>query len=384
MSDELEVVRLALIRQAAWRAPAVLALTPVLAEVRADPNNPREPPTLAVDAYWRLYWCPQALARWSTQEAAAVLWHECEHLLRRHHARAEALDAYPELWNLAVDAEINDDLPGLPADGVTPKKLRLPEGLLAEEYYKLLLANKSPRVKVIHGSGAGLEAGPWELGAPSVQAPGLSEAAGRLVEARVAQAIQGHPATGRGEVPGFWKQWAQAVVTPEPPERWDRLLRSFVAGTFAAGREDYTYARPRKRGLTHGLILPGLVRHQPRIALCVDTSGSMSGEGSAVLSTAEAICRVLGAVTLVAGDAAVAAVGQVRGAADVRAKALGGGGTDMRVLLAQALRLRPDVVVVITDGDTPWPEVRPRVPVVVVLTTQPLSPPPSWARVVTI
>ena len=51
---------------------------------------------------------------------------------------------------------------------------------------------------------------------------------------------------------------------------------------------------------------------------------------------------------------------------------------------------RPDVVVVLTDGETPWPETQPACRTVVGLFPRrrdeddEYEPPPSWARVVTI
>ncbi len=62
----------------------------------------------------------------------------------------------------------------------------------------------------------------------------------------------------------------------------------------------------------------------------------------------------------------------------------GGGGTDMRRGIDQALaaRPRPDLVVVLTDGETPWPARDPGTPIVVALLEEPHVPPPSWARVV--
>ena len=61
---------------------------------------------------------------------------------------------------------------------------------------------------------------------------------------------------------------------------------------------------------------------------------------------------------------------------------LGGGGTDLRVGLAALTRERVDVVVVVTDGDTPWPETAPVSPVIVVLVGAGTAVPPAWARVV--
>lgn len=64
----------------------------------------------------------------------------------------------------------------------------------------------------------------------------------------------------------------------------------------------------------------------------------------------------------------------------------GGGGTDMDAALGTVLAARPapDLVVVITDGLTPWPAKRPAREVVVALLPAPFAPPaaPAWANVV--
>ena len=64
--------------------------------------------TLAVDNRWRLAYDPDILDAWSVPEIAGVLYHEVLHLLRDHAGRSGTRQ--PDAWNLACDAEINDDL----------------------------------------------------------------------------------------------------------------------------------------------------------------------------------------------------------------------------------------------------------------------------------
>jgi predicted metal-dependent peptidase len=73
---------------------------------------------------------------------------------------------------------------------------------------------------------------------------------------------------------------------------------------------------------------------------------------------------------------------------------VGGGGTDLRTGFAEAQRgpSRADVIVALTDGQTPWPEARPAARTVVGLFSRPHpvdehyrpEAPPAWARVVTV
>ena len=54
---------------------------------------------------------------------------------------------------------------------------------------------------------------------------------------------------------------------------------------------------------------------------------------------------------------------------------------------ALALHPRPDLILVLTDGQTPWPDRRPPVPVVIGLVEpgpglRAQAPPPAWARTI--
>jgi len=81
-----------------------------------------------------------------------------------------------------------------------------------------------------------------------------------------------------------------------------------------------------------------------------------------------------------------AAVHTVQSITDPRqVKITGGGGTDMGVGLGRAIEDRPDVVVVFTDGYTPWPAEAPPFKTIVVLTTSCSADPksvPRWATTI--
>ncbi|MFJ1754762.1 VWA-like domain-containing protein [Kitasatospora sp. NPDC088134] len=365
-------------------------------------------PTMAVDRHWRCYASPRFVARTPEEVLASVWVHEVSHLLRDHARRGDRVMRELDLdgpghrlrINLAADCEINDDAFGdglvHPADAVYPKTLGLSEGGLLEEYVRefSLGTQFQDLVWLECGSGAdGLERA-WELGPDD--AHGLSDQERDLVRFRVAEGILARP----GRAPAGWRRWAEQAF--HPPQPWRQLLGAAVrSAAAAAGRgDDYSYGRPARRAASlPGVVLPALRRRPPRVAVVVDTSGSVSdGElGTALLETA-AIVRAVGCrrelVSVVACDAAARQVRQV--AAEGGLELIGGGGTDLRAGFAAALRRRPpvDVVVVLTDGQTPWPSQPPPCRTVIGLFPRPrpgvreddpdYQPdlPPSWARVV--
>ncbi len=366
-------------------AEALYAMTPI-----ARPGLD----TFAVDQRWRLYFDPDRLDRWSVEEVAGVLLHEAAHLVRDHLGRARDAGVDHDsahAWNVAADAEINDGLRHdgvrLPSGGVLPQRLGLPPGRAAEFYFEKL-RGRSPLPPCACGSGV------HGVGAESVERQDGSDVGGvttheaNLIRRQVALAIRARAASG-GYGAGGWLRWAEAFVSPQV--NWRRQLRTaFRQNHYSvAGRVDYSYARPSRRPFC-GVVMPSLVQPLPHVGVVIDTSGSMDEERLSLAWTEiVALCRAqsrhLDGVTVWAVDTVASLL---RGGLGRKVQLVGGGGTDLRVGVATAMRHRPrpGLLVLLTDGETPWPDESPGVPVVVVIMPHGdrvgLTPP--WARAIEI
>ncbi|MEU4087806.1 vWA domain-containing protein [Streptomyces aureus] len=400
--DKLYAARLHAARARPYLATALFALHTVAS---------RRVPTMAVDRHWRCYVSPGFVDRTPVEDLAGVWVHEVSHLLRDHHDRSERFARVQGLtgpaerlrMNIAADCEINDDAFGeglaCPEGAVTPEFLNLPSGKLMEEYLRLF--RLGPHTQSLAwldcGSGADGREREWDLGPDG--AHGLTAQERDAVRFRVAQGIKARP----GRNPAGWERWAEEAF--HPPQPWRELLGAAVrsAASGPGVGEDYTYGRPSRRSASvPGAVLPSLRRRPPRVSVVIDTSGSVSDTelGSALLEVA-AIARAVGGrrdlVTVVSCDAAARVAHPLCRAEGI--PLLGGGGTDLRSGFRAALRVRPvpDVVVVLTDGQTPWPDTRPPCRTVVGLFARRAGGecdeddpdyvpdrPPAWARVVEI
>ncbi|MFF9765320.1 VWA-like domain-containing protein [Streptomyces sp. NPDC053086] len=367
-----------------YLASALYALT-VLASTQV--------PTMGVDRHWRCYVSPAFVDATPVPELAGVWVHEVAHLLRDHHGRAGRLSAAAQRdWhrvNVAQDCEINDDLLAdglrLPDGRVEPRLYGLPEGQLFEVYLDRLPPYvRSPDC----GSGAHGRPAPWEL--PDSAGPArLGDVEAQALRRQTAEAMRAHQRT-RGTLPEGWRRWAEEIL--EPTVDWRRALSGAVreAAAWAGGAVDYTYRRPSRRTpALRGVVLPSLRRPLPRVAVVIDTSGSMGdAELSAALAEVTGVLREVGVrgnrVTVLACDADVQAVSRV--AATEQITLGGGGGTDMRVGIEAALATpdRPNIVVVLTDGFTPWPAGNPPCRIIAALIGAVAPQPPSWVETVRI
>lgn len=264
--------------------------------------------TLGVTKRGVLMWDPELFTKWSVENLAWVLLHEAGHYLRDHAGRREACAAEPTLWNLAGDAEINDDLTAAgarfpvftkedtddksklgQATGVHPKDLNCEDGKLCEEYYASLRKNaKIIKVGVVTlpgggpggkgkkgkskgdaegdgdgsgektlstqvgvgkggcGSGSGADPSPEEADVPA--SLGKSPAEQKRIQREVAEAVRTAAQRGRGTVPAGLQRWAEEVLGP-PHVPWQqklaRVCRAAIA--YRPGAGDYRYDKPSRR-----------------------------------------------------------------------------------------------------------------------------------------
>jgi predicted metal-dependent peptidase len=347
---------------------------------------------MAVDQRWQLQVDPEVVAGWAAAELGSVLVHHVCHLLRDHSERAVAAAVTPAdsaEWIRAADAEINDDLiPAglkLPGHPVLPQDFGAPAGKLAEEYYALLSRGGAGRDATVRSGwmdcGSGADGQPRPFDVPGGLDPWLAD----LLIREVAQEIVRH-CKEIGTVPAGLLRWAEQELAPRVD--WRRLLSAELRRALAdvTGAVDYSYRRPSRRAAAvSGVVLPALRRPVPELAVVCDTSGSMSDEMlGMVLAEVEGLLRALGMarqLRVLACDTAAAPARRVTSARQV--SLVGGGGTNMGagIAAAYALRPRPAVTVVLTDGYTPWPELPPKgMRVVAGLLGDNAPGAPDWAR----
>jgi hypothetical protein len=400
------------------------------------------------DRHWQIYigkdWPAGTTPAKRLGRLAVVLYHELLHLVQEHFQRGEHLARIDsESWLLSCELEINDDLlnevrwdqehppgsddpPGvlrMPKGALLPQALRLPVGLAAEEYWRLLQERKDPTAPADPtnptgpsrkqtrnrrrrsqpgsnpnrrprccggGSGTGGPAHPLELSLDdSASAPNDGEKA-------VAVREFAHQATEffQDGTPGSRPGWLQRLPVDEwtaQPIPWYHLLERYLHEQFRGrGVDDYSWRQPNRRNpFPNEIILPGLSSRPPGdVGFLIDTSGSMRTADLAqafgiVKEILQRVCAVNGpAVHLIGCDATAKYAGRIQSPHQLASLELPrGGGTDLRVgiELADKQNLSLKCLLVLTDGRTPWPASPPRFDLIVALLGSYTQKIPAWA-----
>lgn len=330
------------------------------------------PARVGIDERWRIYANSEFLESLSVQQAAAELVHVLNHALRDHaqRARHSGVDAVTAAaWNLAADCEINDDLleDGLLDDDLDDSSWMLPEDLdladycTAESYYRDILDGALAVEDVAEcGSGCHSHLVSHEL---ADDAEALSDFDRALLKRATAAAVSDHrKQLGAGSVPAGLARWAQQTLRPTVNWRQQLAMSLRTSMHHRSGASDYTWQRPSRRQQPQDAVLrPAMTRPAPSVTMVVDTSGSMSEhELDRALTEISAIIATVvpgDSVRVLSVDADIHADQHIYDTAQI--SLAGSGGTDMAAGIRVAAEAKPDAIVVITDGYTPWPPTRP-------------------------
>ena len=337
-------------------------------------------PVLAVSA--------ERFSEVSPEGQEALLEHAVKHLLHLHMARRKGRNRHD--WDVACDIAVNQSVTGLPPGALLPGQFGFPEGLAAEEYYRLIAA----RFDTGNQEGGG-------IGTASRDAGGVTGEGGGEAPLRNSGPVDDHAVwdeadstplrlaeetiRGRtreavlrcdGETPADIRLLVERLLAP-PAIPWRQLLRQFVATAGRVGRQN-SWMREHRR-FVHDT--PG-IRKRRRLNLLVGVDVS---ESTNIAELREGFARELvriargrdALITVLYANSRVQRIDSFRGSAVVAESYHGGGFTDLRPVFdhARAMHPRPAAVIYLTDGIGPAPE-RMEFPTLWVLTKEGEKPAP--------
>ena len=319
-----------------------------------------------------------------------VVLHEYYHVMLQHMTTWAKLDKEDaKLSNIAKDMVINLMLEDADPSGQFLKVWEHAycdpqyKGLDTGEVYRRLKNRSQPQGQQMdeHRAGGEGEAGEGDgdESADGGMKP-LTEAEAEAVTKAVDTALrQGALIAGK-----LGHDMARDVASLlEPVVPWQDVLRDWLKST-AKGEDLSTWRRPARRWLGQDLYLPSRYTESvERIVIGIDTSGSIGEEAlRRALSEVAGACESVNPqmVDVIYWDAQVAAHEvyegeRVKDIANVT-KPKGGGGTDARAMFdfMDKRGIKPEAVIMFTDGFTPWPRTLP-CPVLWCISTKGLKAP---------
>ncbi len=331
---------------------------------RRQMTGPKAVATTIADGVPTLLINPERYALFSDLEQQALLEHLIKHILHLHPSRRKERQSWA--WDLACDLAINPGIANLPPEAPQPQRLRLPEGLAAEEYYQRLLS--LPELGSLQRQGRGTTR-------DSAQS-GQAANGDREQTMTDSQPIDDHQhwkeadrtplslseQVVRNMVRSAWKKCRDDIdealaglIQPflAPPRiPWQQILRQFVGNAGRVGKTT-TWARQHRR---FGQLTPGVRKQQYlNLLVAVDVSDSTDTQALREAFAGELmhIARSRQSrITVVYAGSRIQKIETFSGNQQVVEVFRGGGFTDFRPAFDYAgqLQPRPAAVIYLTDG----------------------------------
>lgn len=285
-------------------------------------------------------------------ERVGVILHEVLHPALEHMSRIGNRD--PKKFNYAADYAVNDV--------VLKAGFRLPpwvlydpqfEGMTAEKIYDLLPDPPPDFMCDIE---------------PSNEDPQeIQKQAERLV---IKAALAAKQENQYDNLPGQFKFYVDKLLDQKLP--WRRILQRIVTTVV---REGYSLSRPNKKYLPDLLMPTRWAEQFGEAAVFVDTSGSVSDDDFAhFTSETYGLLKQMRPKCIQFGqfDTDIKSVTKLHTLSDFRKLSfIGRGGTDTTCVMKWAVKNKPHVLIIFTDGYFPKPEVKPKCPVIWVIYENP-------------
>jgi predicted metal-dependent peptidase len=305
-----------------------------------------------------------------------VLAHEVMHVALKHNIRRGTRN--PEKWNRAADYAINWMLH---EQGFKIWKSCLIDSkfkdMSAEQIYDLI------RDEPGDGDGGGMSGDGGGMSGDLRPPPRMTEEQAAKVNTQVNRAIAQATmmAKARGQMPSNMEMLIENIY--DEPIPWDQVLLEYMRRVIKC---DENWSRRNRR--FSNVVLPS--RHSPgmnELVIVADSSGSMFIKEvfERVATAVDYIVRVVKplAVRVVwADDDECSNQDFFLPGETIVLHPKGGGGTDMRLACNYVRQYDPEVVLLITDGYTPWDTEPYSYPLIVACTTD--APCPNYAQVVRI
>jgi predicted metal-dependent peptidase len=333
--------------------------------IRAAPTPAASCQTLQTDGL-KIYYSQAWLETQTRDVSIFGVVHEVLHIVLKHALRRGSRNS--QLWNVACDYVINLALKDA---GFTVWS----ECYIDEKYRDM--SEEQVYVELQAEGGCSCGSGLGEDIIFSSFDVSTSESISQQVDSYIAAAAA--CAHAQGKMSAQLNLMIGNILNPKLS--WEAILRNYLTSLVD---DELTWAR-RNRRFRHVYLPGGRQDAAGEIVVIGDTSGSMVG--------AETISLMVGEIEnlrvqlnpervriIWADDSECCAEQVFEQGEPIAAKPVGGGGTDMRKPLSFVERYDPLVVVLLTDGETPWPDGMTPYPLVVCCTTEQKCP--AWADVV--
>ena len=317
----------------------------------------KQVPTMAVtvqNAQLYLYYNPEFADSLTMMQLIAVLEHEVLHLIYEHTNVKNGVIV--EVWNLACDMAINQDIKNLPQGAVYPETVNLPRGKNSAEYYRML-KNNLERVKIQVGKGGGTidDHSKWRE---------MSESEKEVVRQAIESTIK-----DQGTVPGKIEEQVNKWLK-HPTIPWHMVLRHYLRSSVRA----FTKASWKRPNRKLGEAVKGKIPDRiAKVVVAIDTSGSITqGEFQKFMAELYGLAKHYPSdITIIQADADVRDVSKLRKGQTYQKPMKGRGGTSFEPVFKyiREKKLNPDVLVYLTDLFGEFPE-QPRFSVIWAVTPE--------------